>query len=135
MIRRAHGGNEVTDDMVTKIRQAVEPWRIVLFGSRARGDFRQRSDYDLYVEVKALLVSRRVRPERTHELTHLLAALRQAGCALRRLDGACALLTEHAIKPRYATGLSLTVDDAERAFAAANRLIEAIRAELPRSAQ
>jgi HEPN domain-containing protein/predicted nucleotidyltransferase len=252
MIRRAQRGNEVTDDMVTRIRQAVEPWRIVLFGSRARGDFKQHSDYDLYVEVsedgatlkelhhrirtavgggnvdikvnrrghierrrddpgtiewdvaregrvlyaapdaptrlappkqvressgavpesltewielaerdlrhikllrdqeggyspeicwyshqscekymKALLVSRRVRPERTHDLTVLLAMLRKAGCALRGLDDDCALLTNHAIRPRYPAGLSLGVDDAERAFVAATRLIDAVRQELP----
>jgi len=80
----------------------------------------------------ALLVARHVRPKRTHELTDLLKTLRESGCALSALDGDCALLTKHAITPRYPAGLNLGVDDARIAFAAAERIISAVRAALPR---
>lgn len=81
--------------------------------------------------LKALLVARRVRPARTHELTALLAALRKSGCDLPGLDADCTLLTTHAITPRYAAGLSLGEEHARVAFAAAGRIAVAIRAELP----
>ena len=83
--------------------------------------------------MKALLVARRVRPERTHDLTRLLAALRAAGCPLAGLDDDVELLTKHAITPQYPAGLDLGVDDASAATAAADRVIDAIRAELPPS--
>lgn len=81
--------------------------------------------------MKALLVSRWVRPERTHKLGVLLAALRAAGCPLAGLDGDCALLTKHAITPRYPKGLSLNARDAAAAYAAARRVLEAVQSELP----
>jgi predicted nucleotidyltransferase len=37
------------DEMVSRIRAATNPDKIVLFGSRARGDARPNSDYDLLV--------------------------------------------------------------------------------------
>jgi HEPN domain-containing protein/predicted nucleotidyltransferase len=244
---------DLTDEIVTRICGAIRPWRIVLFGSRARGDHREESDYDIYVEadedeevlkqldsrirrvlpthyrvdvkldvpgaierrrddpgtiewdvarqgrvlfadpqaprtlapparvreqptgvpesvaewldvaerdwrhclllrdqgsdyspeicfyshqacekyMKALLVSRRVRPERTHELPKLLTALRAAGCDLPLLDADCELLTKHAITPRYPVRLKLGVEDAAVAFAAAERIVTAVRTELP----
>jgi uncharacterized protein len=39
------------DDVVQKIALALEPERIYLFGSRARGDFTATSDYDVLVVV------------------------------------------------------------------------------------
>jgi HEPN domain-containing protein/predicted nucleotidyltransferase len=81
--------------------------------------------------MKALLVARHVRPERTHDLTKLLVALRQAGCVLPELDGDCELLTKHAVTPRYAAGLNLGEEDAAVAFAAAERVAAAVRALLP----
>jgi HEPN domain-containing protein/predicted nucleotidyltransferase len=83
--------------------------------------------------MKALLVSRWVRPKRTHDLTELLAAVRAAGCAVVGLEDACELLTKHAIEPRYPKGLDLGPDDARAAYAAAQRVIEAVRLELPPS--
>lgn len=246
---------EITlDDVIARIVEAVHPWRIVLFGSRARGNAKHESDFDLYVEVddsdaplkatrdrirsltgggptidlkvhargtierrrddpgtiewdvaregrvlyadpsaptnlapprqvgepspkpseslhewlqaaerdaraaelvsadeslaptvcwlshqmcekymKALLVSRRVRPERIHKLEILLAALRRAGCPLPGLDADCALLTKHALTPRYPAGNDLGVDDARTAADAAARIVTAVRAELPPS--
>jgi uncharacterized protein len=81
--------------------------------------------------MKALLVARHVRPKRTHDLVQLLSALRDAGCALPGLDDDCLLLTKHAITPRYPAGNRLGVDDARTAFAAAERVVSAVRAELP----
>ena len=37
------------EEMVARIRNAVQPERIILFGSRARGQARPSSDYDLLV--------------------------------------------------------------------------------------
>jgi HEPN domain-containing protein len=81
--------------------------------------------------MKALLVAQRVRPERTHDLKTLLAALRAAGLGLPGLDTDCELLNKHAITPRYPAGLNLGLDDANAAFTAAERVVRALRAELP----
>jgi HEPN domain-containing protein/predicted nucleotidyltransferase len=83
--------------------------------------------------LKALIVSCWVRPKRTHDLTELLAASRAAGCALDGLDDDCTLLTKHAIKPRYPAGLDLGPDDARVAYAAARRVVDAVRSALPPS--
>lgn len=254
MIQRADSRDEMLREVAARITAAVRPWRIVLFGSRARGDPKDDSDYDIFVEVeadraalreierqirqlfrgsgwtldfkvrargeierrrddpgtiewdvardgqvlyadpaapsirvpsdrvrepspatpesvhewlesaerdlrhcqdlwetgkdyspeicwlshqttekhmKALLVARRVRPERTHDLSMLLGALRAAAVELAGLDADCKLLTEHAIKPRYPAGLSLREEDARVAFAAAERVVAAVPAQLP----
>lgn len=83
--------------------------------------------------MKALLVARRVRPERTHDLSVLLRALRGAGVELAEgdIEADCKLLTTHAIEPRYPAGLDLGEDDARLAFAAAERVIAAVRVQLP----
>ncbi len=41
--------DQLLQEMVSRIREAVEPERIVLFGSRARGTERADSDFDLLV--------------------------------------------------------------------------------------
>lgn len=41
--------DQLLQEMVSRIREAVEPERIVLFGSRARGTERVESDFDLLV--------------------------------------------------------------------------------------
>jgi HEPN domain-containing protein len=81
--------------------------------------------------LKALLVARRVRPERTHILTDLLRAVRGSGAALPGLDADCELLTKHAITPGYPADNKLRLNHARKAFAAAQRIISAVRAELP----
>src|SRR5258708_20041109 len=51
MIQKVVRHDEVVDEVAARIAEAVRPWRIVLFGSRARGDSREESDYDLLVEI------------------------------------------------------------------------------------
>lgn len=41
--------DEVLADIVRRIVEAIDPDQIILFGSRARGDARDDSDYDLLV--------------------------------------------------------------------------------------
>jgi predicted nucleotidyltransferase len=45
-------------EMVSRIAKAVQPEAIWLFGSRARGDFRADSDFDLLIILPRLSVSR-----------------------------------------------------------------------------
>jgi HEPN domain-containing protein/predicted nucleotidyltransferase len=253
MIQRAGAEDTVAAEAAARIVEAVRPWRVILFGSRARGTATARSDYDFYVEIdgdesvlpdidrrvrdalhvrglsfdvkvvrrgslerrrddpgtiewdvaregkvlfadpvaptsiapgsrvrdsrpetpesvaewveaagrdirhaavlrqaadeywpelcwlsqqmceklmKALLVSRFVRPERTHDLTTLLKAMRIDGLDLGALDVDCALLTPYAIAARYGPGLRLTEQNARDARAAAERIISAVRARL-----
>src|SRR5258708_5574340 len=51
MIQKVVRHDEVVDEVAARIAEAVLPWRIVLFGSRARGDSREDSDYDLLIEI------------------------------------------------------------------------------------
>jgi HEPN domain-containing protein len=81
--------------------------------------------------MKALLVSRFARPERTHDLTKLLEAVRKHGLHVGPLDVECKLLTPHPIRPRYPAGRNLTEQDARDAAAAAERIASAVRAQLP----
>jgi predicted nucleotidyltransferase len=39
----------ILDELVARIRDAVQPERIVLFGSRARGTARPQSDFDILI--------------------------------------------------------------------------------------
>ena len=51
MIQRAQTSDRHAEAIAARIASAVQPWRIVLFGSRARGDASEESDCDVYVEV------------------------------------------------------------------------------------
>lgn len=77
--------------------------------------------------LKAVLVKRHIRPERTHDLKVLLRQLRKAGYPTSELKAACKRLTKHAVKPRYrarlinATKGRLAVDDCRRIVDQAKR--------------
>jgi predicted nucleotidyltransferase len=62
---------EIITEMVTRIRDAVQPDRIVLFGSQARQEARPGSDFDLLVIAPSALP----RWQRTPPLYRLLAGL------------------------------------------------------------
>lgn len=51
MIQRGAASDPVLDQIVSAIAERVRPMRIILFGSRARGDARADSDYDILVEL------------------------------------------------------------------------------------
>ena len=59
--------NSFLADVVARIRNAVHPDRIILFGSRARGDSKPDSDYDLLVVAPSSL-PRRHRPHLLYDL-------------------------------------------------------------------
>ena len=63
--------DKICQEIVRHIREVASPRKIVLFGSRARGDGNEESDYDLLVvkdEVKS-------RPAETHQIIVALLAL------------------------------------------------------------
>ena len=63
--------SKVVAEMVTRIREAVRPDKIVLFGSHARGEARPGSDLDLLVIAPSTLP----RWQRTPPLYRLLAGM------------------------------------------------------------
>ncbi|MBI1923079.1 nucleotidyltransferase domain-containing protein [Candidatus Poribacteria bacterium] len=62
---------EIREEIVKRIQKAAHPRKIVLFGSRARGDAEPDSDYDLLV-VKDEIKSRR---DESHQIRMALMAL------------------------------------------------------------
>lgn len=63
--------DKICQEIVRHIREVASPRKIVLFGSRARGDGNEESDYDLLVvkdEVKS-------RPAEVHQINVALLAL------------------------------------------------------------
>jgi HEPN domain-containing protein/predicted nucleotidyltransferase len=80
--------------------------------------------------LKALLVARNQRPERTHNLKVLATRIRLLGVALDNIDAECELLTPHAVEPRYPGG-GRTRLEARDAVEAAERIAAAVRAHLP----
>lgn len=63
----------VLDEMVAAIVQEIDPERIYLFGSRARGDARPDSDVDLLIVEREPLDARRSRWEKLVQLSRRLA--------------------------------------------------------------
>ena len=55
------------EEAIARIAAALEPERIILFGSRARGDPREDSDYDVLIEMPELTTSRFELAARAHE--------------------------------------------------------------------
>lgn len=81
--------------------------------------------------LKALIVSRYVRPAHTHNLKKLLAHARSLGLGLEGLDLHCGLLTGYLVEPRYPGPNRRSRAQAGAAVAAAERIITAVRAHLP----
>ena len=49
--------SEIVAEMVTGIRDAIRPNKIILFGSRARGDAQFGSDFDLLIIAPSTLLA------------------------------------------------------------------------------
>ncbi|MGI8400652.1 MAG: HEPN domain-containing protein [Gemmatimonadaceae bacterium] len=79
--------------------------------------------------LKALIVSRHVRPAHTHDLRRLLATARSFSFDLDGLDADCGLLTGYSTEPRY-PGPGRSRGQALAAIAAAARIVDAVRAQL-----
>lgn len=45
--------DKIIDKIINKILEVIIPEKIILFGSRARGDYRNNSDYDLLIIQKS----------------------------------------------------------------------------------
>ncbi len=65
---------ELLEEVVRRIRSVGTPRKIVLFGSRARGDFRADSDLDLLIIEGSDLPRYRRSPRYYHALTGLFPA-------------------------------------------------------------
>ena len=66
--------DELLEEMVRRIRAAGSPLKIVLFGSRARGDSRPDSDLDLLIIEESELPRYRRSPRYYHVLAGLFPA-------------------------------------------------------------
>ncbi|MBI4965162.1 MAG: nucleotidyltransferase domain-containing protein [Desulfomonile tiedjei] len=64
---------EITANMVREIVKAVNPEKIVLFGSRARGDFHEGSDIDLLIVESEPFGEKRSRRKEMARLWKILA--------------------------------------------------------------
>jgi len=80
--------------------------------------------------LKALIVSRHVRPAHIHDLAKLLAHARSLGPDLKGLDTDCGVLKGYSAEPRY-PGPRRNRRQAGAAVAAAERIVAAVRAHLP----
>ena len=64
--------DKILDDIVSKIRHLINPDKIILFGSRARGEAKPNSDYDLLV-IKSGLKSERKATQDLYEFLDVKA--------------------------------------------------------------
>jgi HEPN domain-containing protein len=82
--------------------------------------------------LKALLVARQQRVERTHELSRLLAQLLAVEPSLVSLRGDCAAISDYAVDARYPDILPGDLEaPAREAIAASERICAAVRSHLP----
>lgn len=80
--------------------------------------------------LKALIVSRHLRPPRTHNLNFLVELVRSRGISLPDLEAECLLLSPYAVEPRY-PGPVITRAQARAAVVAAEAIIASVRNHLP----
>lgn len=119
--RVREGPPESLDDWIFRARQDLEVAQIVLergFWDHAAYHCQQSGEKYL----KALLVSRFVRPERTHELSDLRNAIQAIGIPLDAIEEDCRTLTPFGIESHYGPPRA-----SESAARAALRAAERIR--------
>ena len=94
------------------------------------GGFHAQQAAEKYL--KALLVSRWVRPPRTHDLHQLVAAARATGCDLPDLHRECEALNPYAVELRYRWGGFIPDEATGRTVVAAGyRIVELAKGLLP----
>jgi HEPN domain-containing protein/predicted nucleotidyltransferase len=81
--------------------------------------------------LKALLIGRRIRPPRTHNLGALVARCRRAGCDLPDLSSDCRLLARFAIDVRYPERQPIPDEtEGRQVLEAGRRIVAAVRKSL-----
>ena len=105
------------------------PWSLVCFHSQQAAE----------KYLKALLIQRRIPPNRTHDVTAILAACRSAGYELSGIDADCAFLSGFAVAARYPDDETRrhwpTALEGQAAASACRRIVAACKRHLPKGAQ
>jgi HEPN domain-containing protein len=99
-----------------------KPWGVICFHCQQAAE----------KYLKAFLVQRGVKPERTHDLAQLVAACTQVDESLSALRPACIKLSDFAVDVRY-PGVPVEVEEqmAKEAVEVAEQICNAIRKKLP----
>jgi HEPN domain-containing protein len=101
---------------------ARQPWSVICFHCQQAAE----------KYLKSFLVSRGVKPERTHDLAQLVDACVRLDAALSILRPACVKLSDFAVDIRY-PGVPVEVEEqmAREAMEIAGQICDAIRKKLP----
>ena len=99
-----------------------KPWSVICFHCQQAAE----------KYLKAFLVQRGVRPERTHDLAQLVAACIQVDTSLSALRAPCVKLSDFAVDVRY-PGVPVDVEEqmAREAIEVAELICSTIRKKLP----
>jgi len=112
------------DDLLaidTLLTGATIPWSAVCFHAQQAAE----------KYLKVLLIQRRRRPPRTHDLAEVVSAARGAGCSLPDLDADCDALRVWAVGARYPENVPIpTRAEGQLAVEAVRHIVDAARGAL-----
>jgi len=105
-----------------EVSAAQKPWDVIAFHCQQAAE----------KYLKSFLVSRGIRPARTHDLARLLDACAELDPALSTLRPACVKLSDFAVDVRY-PDVAVEVEEqmAREAIETAERICAAVRQRLP----